>query len=600
MIDTYNDGEASVTGIYLDDNQDGVADRAVPVYSGDLSEYTVNGIKDADIRKPIRITVKNGTMKTIYGAYNAEIAVSKQDAVIIDVQGGYIETVEPLVNCKTDGYVRLEYAENMVGLISDGTYDEWTGYYKNHAGSINIYGNYIVKNEINATSLAVRSVSETEVIFEKPVTITGNYSMSYGPTVTFKDTVSIGGAFTTNQKAEITFEETVDVKGKVVLYANNNVRFKAPVTIGATLSMGNYTNVILEADTVCDIVNTSYASVLDITETAKLTTRNLSVYSMAKIYHRGIFAATGSVTNSGGYWCVIGGTFAEGTDAGSIPLKYYPVSCTTELANTQVTPSSGMVKVENVYYMSPDSSSSEVKYTVVPGYDSYLSINGSDSELMGASPYAFTMVDEPADMVVTYVPKNIHLTKRYADPVLVAGTEYTDKNPVYNLKTLAISDDTTSSYGGDVLYAVKNGSSLPEGLQLTDGKIIGTPNAANGDGETVTFVVTGRNGTTASIELNICIKNEAETAEDINEVASVSGSRIYLNGASVVILPDAENEAKSGIYMDADHDGIADNNQALQINGQSSYELKDYDIYGYNDTTKAYDGDISIYVWGGK
>ena len=252
----------------------------------------------------------------------------------------------------------------MVGLISDGTYDEWTGYYKNHAGSINIYGNYIVKNEINATSLAVRSVSETEVIFEKPVTITGNYSMSYGPTVTFKDTVSIGGAFTTNQKAEITFEETVDVKGKVVLYANNNVRFKAPVTIGATLSMGNYTNVILEADTVCDIVNTSYASVLDITETAKLTTRNLSVYSMAKIYHRGIFAVTGSVTNSGGYWCVIGGTFAEGTDAGSIPLKYYPVSCTTELANTQVTPSSGMVKVENVYYMSPDSSSRDRKSVV--------------------------------------------------------------------------------------------------------------------------------------------------------------------------------------------------------------------------------------------
>lgn len=596
VIDTYkNDAEEAVTGIYFDDNRDGAADKSVPAYSGDLSEFTIYGVKDADIAKPVLITVKNGNVNNIYGAYGSDVTITNKDAVILDYQGGYVTNTTPVSNSKTDGYVRLEYAagtaKNVNGLLDS----EYAGYYKNAAGAVNVSGNYVSRKEVNAASLTIAS---SEVTFEKPVTLSGKYTMTSGAAVIFKDSVNVGSDFSTYSNAKLTFEKPVTVNGSMTLSTYNMVSFKDTVCIGSKLSLGNRANVVLEAETTCASLSLNYYAVLDISETAKLNTGTTYI-SSATVYHRGIFAGTGAVTNSYGYWCMMGGSFAEGTDADSIPGKYYPVSCETEFDKADIAAASGAVTVDGVSYMSPDTTENTIKYTVVPGYDSYISINGSQAELMESSPYTFTMVDEPANIVVDYVPKNISLTKKYADPVIVAGTEYTEGNPVYSLKTLTIANDTTSNYGGDVLYALKNGSSLPKGLRFVDGKIIGTPAAANGDGETVKFVVTGRNGTTANVELNIVIKGEGYTEKDINETATVSGSIINLNGASVVIIPDAENTSKSGIYMDADHDGIADNNHAFKINGQSSYSLSSYRIYGYTNTEEAYEGDISIHVLGG-
>lgn len=599
VIDTFNNGaEEAVTGIYLDDNRDGVADRTVPVYSGDLSEFTIYGVKDADISKPVQITVKNGNVKEIYGAYGSDITNPNQDAVILDYQGGYITSTTPLSESKTDGYVRLEYVAGTTKYVNGLLDSEYAGYYKNAAGAVNISGNYISGKEVNAVKLTVSSSASSEVIFNKPVTLSGAYTMTSGASVIFKDSLKVKSNFSTYSKAKLTFDKDVTVDGVLTLASNNTVSFKDTVTIASKLSLSSSTDVVLEAETTCASLSLSSYASLDILETAKLNTGTTTI-SSATVYHRGIFAGTGAVTNSNGCWCMMGGSFAEGTDADSVPRKYYPVRFETEFDNAVITASSGAVTVEGVSYMSPDVSGNSIKYTFVPGYDSYISINGSRAELMDASPYTFAMTSEPANIVVDYVPKNISLTKKYADPVIMEGVEYTEKNPVYSLKTLTISNDTTSDYGGNVIYALKNGSSLPEGLSLVDGKIIGTPVAVNGDGETVKFVVTGRNGTTADVELNIVIKGEGYTEKDINEVVTVSGSEINLNGASVVIIPDAEDTSKSGIYMDADHDGIADNNHAFRINDQSSYSLSSYRIYGYSNTTEAYEGDISIHVLGG-
>ena len=51
--------------------------------------------------------------------------------------------------------------------------------------------------------------------------------------------------------------------------------------------------------------------------------------------------------------------------------------------------------------------------------------------------------------------------------------------------------------------------------------------------------------------------------------------------------------------MDADHDGIADNNRALKIGGETSYDLSKCKIYGYTDGDNAYTGDISIVLRSG-
>ena len=66
-----------------------------------------------------------------------------------------------------------------------------------------------------------------------------------------------------------------------------------------------------------------------------------------------------------------------------------------------------------------------------------------------------------------------------------------------------------------------------------------------------------------------------------------------------MIIADPSNASKSSIYMDADHDGIADNNRALKIGGETSYDLSKCKIYGYTDGDNAYTGDISIVLRSG-
>lgn len=197
-----------------------------------------------------------------------------------------------------------------------------------------------------------------------------------------------------------------------------------------------------------------------------------------------------------------------------------------------------------------------------------------------------------------YVADQIAVTKKYADPVIVADTSYTAEEPVYDLSALDVTGDTTSAYGTDMQYRVKSGSKLPEGLVLADGKITGKTSET---GETdVTFVVTGRNGTSVDVNVKFTVKAAGTEVSDINKVVTdASVSKINLAGCSVVIIADPSNSSKSSIYMDADHDGIADNNRALKIGGETSYDLSKCKIYGYTDGDNAYTGDISIVLRSG-
>ena len=116
----------------------------------------------------------------------------------------------------------------------------------------------------------------------------------------------------------------------------------------------------------------------------------------------------------------------------------------------------------------------------------------------------------------------------------------------------------------------------------------------------MTFVVTGRNGTSVDVNVKFTVKAAGTEVSDINKVVTdASVSKINLAGCSVVIIADPSNSSKSSIYMDADHDGIADNNRALKIGGETSYDLSKCKIYGYTDGDNAYTGDISIVLRSG-
>ena len=279
---------------------------------------------------------------------------------------------------------------------------------------------------------------------------------------------------------------------------------------------------------------------------------------------------------------------------------YYNVERgTTNMKGTSVSipTQSRVVEYEGLIY-ARNNSLVTAEYTDVPGYTVYVSINGGDPIKGDSGSAQVATANTVMSATADYVADQIAVTKKYADPVIVADTSYTAEEPVYDLSALDVTGDTTSAYGTDMQYRVKSGSKLPEGLVLADGKITGKTSET---GETdVTFVVTGRNGTSVDVNVKFTVKAAGTEVSDINKVVTdASVSKINLAGCSVVIIADPSNSSKSSIYMDADHDGIADNNRALKIGGETSYDLSKCKIYGYTDGDNAYTGDISIVLRSG-
>ena len=105
----------------------------------------------------------------------------------------------------------------------------------------------------------------------------------------------------------------------------------------------------------------------------------------------------------------------------------------------------------------------------------------------------------------------------------MVGQTYTADKPLCDLSMYPITNDTTAEYGGEVKYAVKKTTPLPEGLSLVKGKIVGTPKKACEDGQKVTVVVTGRNGSTANLNLTIKI-TESGSGEVANYIINTHSS----------------------------------------------------------------------------
>ena len=83
---------------------------------------------------------------------------------------------------------------------------------------------------------------------------------------------------------------------------------------------------------------------------------------------------------------------------------------------------------------------------------------------------------------------------------------------------------------------------------------------------------------------------------DINKLGvsvNTEDKTIDLGGNSAVIIVDPSDSSKT-VYLDADHNGVADDNRPLRIDGEVTYDLSGYSISGYTDTANKYTGDISV------
>lgn len=86
---------------------------------------------------------------------------------------------------------------------------------------------------------------------------------------------------------------------------------------------------------------------------------------------------------------------------------------------------------------------------------------------------------------------------------------------------------------------------------------------------------------------------------DLNEIVTVENGVINLNGASVVVVPAEVQSNRYQIYPDYDGNKLPDNQIPLKIDEDTYYQLKNYELRGYSDPTKPFEGDISITVSAG-
>ena len=511
------------TAVYIDDDLDGVADFEEPAYSGDLSAYTVYGIKGATIRRPLQLTMTGGTVKSITVVENADVSVKTEtDAVKMQMTGGKVSGgITMAEDAEIAGTMALCISGDATYKVVNMTYGNnvtCDGWYQDIKGDVTIDGIYKLSKNIEIESIRINKNA--------------------------KCTLSEGSKLAVNGLLYV----------RQLAYFYNNGEVKTGKTI---IDNGGY------------------------------------------VYNKGTYTCTGTFDNYGRF-LVIGGTLLPEDNA--FNQVYYPVDIQCDLKNTSLKKDNNTMG----YYTVGDSvmlfgwagADCSVLATDVPGYVPYISENDNKLVEMGNNSYTFRMPRKATTLHLSYQPIQISAQKAFADPTAVIEREYTTDDPLYDLNNLVISNDTTSTYGQDMVYELQPGSELPVGLSLSEGKLIGTV-AADAKDSDVTFIVTGRNGTTTEVQMHIAVSSEM-TQRDINKLVKISGYTIDLQGTSVVIRQAVGDTTKTSIYLDDDRDGIADNTNALQMNQSTELALSSYSICGCTKASESkVDGDISIYMYGG-
>lgn len=82
---------------------------------------------------------------------------------------------------------------------------------------------------------------------------------------------------------------------------------------------------------------------------------------------------------------------------------------------------------------------------------------------------------------------------------------------------------------------------------------------------------------------------------DLNDIVTVENYVIDLNGASVVVVrAEGQSSTYCRIFPDYNGDRLPDNQTPLKIGENTYYKLNSYEIRGYSDPSKPFEGDISI------
>ena len=116
--------------------------------------------------------------------------------------------------------------------------------------------------------------------------------------------------------------------------------------------------------------------------------------------------------------------------------------------------------------------------------------------------------------------------------------EFTYGTAIENIDLSEWLSDDAEANCGKITFSLKEGSSLPAGLALSEGILSGTPTAANKNGVQVTIVATAENGSTAEIVITIKVKKADPTYTVPTGLTATYGQTL-----ADVALPEAEDGA---------------------------------------------------------
>ncbi|MBO4863933.1 MAG: leucine-rich repeat protein, partial [Eubacterium sp.] len=501
--------EGEGTCIFMDDDQDGVADSTIPALRGELSQYTLACLVGAKTDKSISVIMKGGVFAGVKGFINSiqTIGEGAEKGLYIDIQGGSVGDIYALETSTTDSEIYIGVAKGIGGNVS--------GY----AG----YSNY-------------RSCKGILMVSAGEATTAGTYHMDSD--AEFKSLTCADQISSDYNTPYFIISENKEVKIKDELYID------------------------------------SYAGIF--------VHGRLTAPGFVSLYGRLIIAKEGSLNS-------------EYEIAG----VYYPYTCESNLKNTTMKPN---------YYL--EFKNGDVTDTYIRcGYGIYFSLTQpagytvkykiNDGEYFETTSTSFNSTPPicPINVKLEYTPKQIEISKVFTQAKGMLNNEYTKENPLFDYTVMPIKNDTVADYSDmeKPKYEIISGK-LPQGLTLEDGKVFGTPTKL--EGGIVVVSVTGLNGTKTDISIEYTIESTV-TYEDINDKITYDGYDMDLNGTSVVMLPDYEDGSKVNIYMDANHDGVADNSNPYIYNGSSAISLGGCPLYGYTNNEEPLNSDLSIYIYGG-
>lgn len=500
------------TGIYEDQNQDGVADTTVPICEGDYEKYTMYGVKDASYDKGVSITVLGGQLQRICGSQNAIIRNPGACVISINMQAGKVDTITASEESELEGRICLVQATDEKVDVSLGEADV-SGTYLDNQGEITIAGDYPLAGTIEG-----RSITLAETLHQ-----------------------------TVEQSCSLIASDSITVNG-------------------------------------------------ELTVKGLLQTREL-INQKGTIYHQGMIEAEEYVCSWDG--TKTGCLFIQGGTVSGSDWKgvLYPIDCSdynAEEMNLDYIHSAyrngiALDSEEGTTYYGRAGYSQMCRYEALEGYE-LQDFFSEEAELTHDDNYLYwTMPMKEVHIKGICQPKQIVIKENFNTPLLELGKQYTATNPAVSLSQWLTRVDDAK--GNKATYKLVQGQELPEGLSMdTLGRIYGTPEKEYSSGKSVDIEITGNNGTKVTYSFVIIVKKQLEDMIPLKDRISVGKDCVQLNGVSVVIRGDENNNY---IYADDDRDGLADTPECVKVAQyyKTGYRYSYYGWYRQNAV-----GDIRITV----